>query len=298
MLIYFVLVTTCPVVWPAESGSEPILYLAKGDSNSVEIFAIDSNAVIPARPNLVIATHGWYEKEPWSEELILAIKSKVDSEKWLCGWFDWREQANVINPTDAAKYARDTAGPMLGEKIIQLSKNFRHIHLIGHSAGSWLVSEAAKVIAKETDVTIHLTFLDAYVPPFWDEGRLGDLGNEPNIIYWADHYFTSDITLGATEKILTNAHNVDLTKITPGINDHKFPHYWYHATVIGQYAAGRRYEGKKLFCRLGDIEYGFARSLEAGWQRSTQLEMGNKAVKLKKPKKTLKLLLKELFKKR
>ena len=135
MLIYFVLVTTRPVVWSAENGSEPILYLAKGDSNSVEIFAVDSNAVIPVRPNLVIATHGWYEKEPWPEELILAIESKVESKKWLCGWFDWREQAKVINPTDAAKYARDTAGPMLGERIIRLSRDFRHIHLIGHSAG-------------------------------------------------------------------------------------------------------------------------------------------------------------------
>lgn len=224
-----------------EITSEPTLYLARSDINTTEMLAADPNSISQtilseifnansaagARFNLVITTHGWIEKRPWPKDLALSIKSQINSQDWLCGWYDWRGQAKYINPTDAAKYGRDIAGPLLGKRITGLSKNYRHIHLIGHSAGSWVINEAAKVIARETNASIHLTFLDAYVPPFWDEDELGDFPSDPNFIRWADHYFTSDITLGATGKRLTNAHNVNLTDVTPGINDHQFPHYWY-----------------------------------------------------------------------
>ena len=174
---------------------------------------------------------------------------------------------------------------MLGKKILAISKNFQHVHLIGHSAGSWLISEAARSIAKETKATIHLTFLDAYVPLSWQQERLGDFSTDPNISYWADHYFTRDLTMKVTENILTYAHNVDITETTPGIYDHEFPRYWYRATVTGRYAKGERYEGKELFCREGTIDYGFACSLEAGgknWNSSTKLPMGKAALQVKK----------------
>ena len=83
----------------------------------------------------------------------------------------------------------------MGQNILKLSKNLRHVHLIGHSAGSWLISEAARIIAKETNASIHLTFLDAYVPLSWQQEKLGDFSVDPNVPYWADHYFTRDITL-------------------------------------------------------------------------------------------------------
>jgi len=295
-----ILGTICVVLWAAKRQSEPILYFACADSDSTEDFVTNFNECGGEKVNLVIATHGWYEKEPWAEKLALAIKDKVDSEKWVCGWYDWRVQADVINPTNAAKYARDNGGPLLGEKIVKLSKDFEHIHLIGHSAGSWIISEAAKILSSKTDADIHLTFLDAYVPPFWEESELGNLDRDQDKIYWADHYFTQDITLKTTEKILTNAHNVDLTKVTPGVNDHKFPHYWYHATVIGEYAE-KRYKGKELFCLSGDIEYGFARGLESGaenWEKSTELKTAKTLVELKRPKNLLELKLEEIFKKR
>jgi hypothetical protein len=73
--------------------------------------------------------------------------------------------------------------------------------------------------------------------------------------------------------------------------------------VLGRYAKGDRYERTELFSRVGSIEYGFARSLEAGrrnWENSAVLKAGNRPVKIKKPKKPLKLpfQLEELFKAR
>jgi hypothetical protein len=262
----------------------PILYFCAGDDNGGERVVAANGRRITGESNLVVATHGWYERSRWAEDLALAVKDRVASGQWACGWYDWRKQAKVLNPTDAAVYGRDTAGPLLGRKIVALSKDWRHIHLIGHSAGSWVISEAAKVIAKETHAQIHLTFLDAYVPPFWDEKKLGEAGRDPNIAFWADHYFTRDITAGATEIKLTRAHNVDLTYIEPGVSSHQFPRHWYHGTVVGRYVTDNRYDGKVLFNMFEGVGYGFERGLEAGegnWQKSATLPRGNKPIALR-----------------
>jgi hypothetical protein len=174
---------------------------------------------------------------------------------------------------------------MLAEQILKLSKNPRHVHLIGHSTGCWVISEAAKIITKKTSASIHLTFLDAYVPLGWDVNELGKISNEPNLIYWADHYLTQDFTHNATYCLLQHAHNVDIGNITPGIKDHRFPFHWYPATVLGNYSPNDKYAGKKLYYKSGKIEYGFARSFEAGknnWEQSLKLKMGNVAIKIEK----------------
>ncbi len=233
---------------------------------------------------IVVITHGWIEDKSWPLDIATAIANKVDSKEWICAWFDWRTQAMVVNPTDAAIYAKEKAGAILAEKILKLSKNFSHIHLIGHSAGSWVINEAAKTLSKQTKSTIHMTFLDAYVPPFWDEKELGSIRNDPNVSCWIEHYFTRDITLTVTEILLTNAHNVDVTAANPGIKSHKFPWHWYYATVLGKYAKDYRYDGKSLYFSDGNINYGFPRSLEAGaenWEKSTKLSPNNKAVEIK-----------------
>ena len=281
--------------------AEPTLYIANENKEKPTFLAVsDVNKPARCADNLLIVTHGWLEKTTWPADLAAVIQTKVDPNEWLCGFYDWRRQADCINPTDAAKFAKETAGPRLAETILKPNPNFKHIHLIGHSAGAWLVSEAAETIAKQTTASIHLTFLDAYVPPFWNEDELGSLANDPNVTYWADHYLTRDITLGTTQKKLTHAHNIDITKADPDISDHQFAWNWYQATVTGQYAKGRKYHGKKLLCVLGETEYGFARSFEAGganWQRSRSLKLGATR-KLSKPKINLRQQLEELFKKR
>ena len=123
------------------------------------------------------------------------------------------------------------------------------------------------------------------MPIGWDANALGDIPADSNTTYWADQYLTQDISMKVTERILVHAHNVDIGDITPGLKDHRFPFYWYPATVTGKYDPNGKYAGEKLHYKSGDIEYGFARSLEAGkdnWQKSLKLKMGNEAVKIKK----------------
>ena len=223
----------------------------------------------------------------WPEDMAVAISNRVDSNDWLCGYFDWHKGAETINPTKAAKYARDVAGPKLAKEIIELNGDFEHIHLIGHSCGCWAVSEAAKILAGRTKADIHLTFFDAYVPLFWQESSLGDLQPAAGVKCWVDHYYTRDYTLGWTERDLSYAHNVDVTEIDQGLKDHKFPWKWYYATVTGKYPAGHFSDSRKLVSVADGVEYGFARSREASdtnsWNRSLKLPIGNKAVKFKKP---------------
>lgn len=233
---------------------------------------------------LVIVTHGWIEKGrgSWPEDMASAIYSRVGPNGWLCGYFDWAEGAKAFNATNAAEYARDVAGPKLAGEIAKTGDNLQHIHLIGHSSGCWAISEAAKILAKKTKADIHLTFLDAYVPAFWEESSLSDVDTAVDVNCWAEHYYTRDLTLGWTQYDLSFAHNVDITSIDGILRDHNFPWQWYYATISGEYPEGSR----KTDQTAERIEYGFARSLEAeglgSWRRSLRLPMGNKAVKLKK----------------
>ena len=241
----------------------------------------------PAVKGLVIVTHGWIEKGrgDWPEDMAGEICKRVDPNLWLCGYFDWSEGAKTLNPTDAAEYARDVAGPTLADEIIELGGDLRHIHLIGHSSGCWVISEAAKKLAGKMKIDLHLTFLDAYVPAFWDEGSLGDVNVPAGAKYWAEHYYTRDYTLQWTQQDLSCAHNVDITDVDQMLKDHNFPWKWYYATIAGKFPEGHFLDDSKLVCTVDGIEYGFARSRESdgsdGWKRSLKLPAANKAVKLK-----------------
>jgi len=233
---------------------------------------------------IVRVTHGWIEKSrgDWPEDIALAISKRADPNNWLCGYFDWGEGAKTVNPTKAAKYARDVAGPQLAEELIKTAGNWRHIHLIGHSCGCWAVSEGAKILAQKTKADIHLTFFDAYVPAFWDESSLGDVEMRVDANCWTEHYYTRDLTLGWTQQDLSFAHNVDITNIDGVFRDHNFPWQWYYASITVSTFSGTC----KTIGSAEKVEYGFARSREAtgsdSWQRSLKLPTGNKAVKLKK----------------
>jgi hypothetical protein len=277
------------VISVADEGNFLMQYVIVEPNVSADAnLVIDPNIKIPSSCNkAVIITHGWIDKagSDWPADMAEEIRKKVDPNEWLCAFFDWRGGAAVVNPIDAARYARDIAGPRLAKAVLKLGK-FEHIHLVAHSAGCWAVDNAAKIIAKEMKPEIHLTFLDAYVPPGWKESNLGNIKDTKN--RWIDHYYTKDITLGSTQKNLTQSHNIDITGIDTGIKEHKFPYRWYYATVAGRYRDKDAEAGDEVLTGYKDLDYGFDRSLEAGrikWEKSLTLQKGNKAIKLKKPEK-------------
>lgn len=272
-----VVVIVCCISSCEKQGDKGLLFVGK----SIQRLRL-------ATKGLVVVTHGWIEKGRggWPEDMVLAIEKRIGSDVWSCVYLDWTKGAKTLNPTDAAKYARDIAGPRLGEEISELKGDFTHIHLVAHSSGCWAISEAAKIVAEQTKADIHLTFLDAYVPALWDENKLGDVDTAADVNCWIEHYYTRDYTLGWTQQELSHAHNVDITNVDQGLKDHNFPRQWYYATIIGKYLKHKPLNNRKLVLIANGIEYGFARSREAaganGWKASLRLPIGNKAVKLKK----------------
>ncbi len=253
---------------------------------------IDASVKIPVTVDkAVIVTHGWIDKaqRDWPQTMAEAIRQKTDPNEWVCGCFGWSGGSAVITSIHAARYARDIAGPRLAAAILKLPTSIRHIHLIGHSAGSWTIESAARRIAKDCPGTsLHLTFLDAYVPQDWDPNELGKATSDPNqpADIWAEHYYTRDITYVVTQLDLAGAHNVDITAIDPLVAEHEFPYRWYLATITGDY---RRWDekGHTVVKTNGECEYGFARSREMGldnWQKSKTLPRGNPAVKIEPTK--------------
>lgn len=253
--------------------------------------AIDEEITIPpSADNLVIVTHGWLDKgqKDWPAKMAEAIRERTDPNEWVCAAYDWKGGSVVITSVQAAEYARDIAGPRLAAAVLKLDRPFRHIHLIGHSAGSWTIHSAAKRIAEvRPDTTFHMTFLDAYVPDKWNPDELGRIfkGDVKQIVQvWADHYYTRDVTYKVTQYDLKNAHNVDLTAIDPFIAEHEFPYRWYMATITDRYD---RWDEKKepVYTQANNIDYGFARCLESGrtnWTLTQSLRPNNPAVKIEK----------------
>jgi pimeloyl-ACP methyl ester carboxylesterase len=231
---------------------------------------------------LVVFVHGWIEKGQgqWPQDYAEALAARTDAQKWACGYFDWSGGAMTFNPREAAVYARDKAGPELAEEILAIRTDWQHIHLIGHSCGAIVISEAAKRIAAATKADLHLTFLDAYVPRGWDPNSLGDMTGSAGT-NWAEQYFTRDSTGKETEVILPHAFNVDITAVDTYLKDHNFPKYWYYATITGKYPHWWLVKASTNFASRG-LEYGIKRALEGnpsdpnGWARSLRMPMGNK----------------------
>ncbi len=269
-------------VGPDGDSCAPVLYLVRREHGSPRFEAVADDTTCEGT-HVVIATHGWFEWEPWPALLALAFHSRVDDRPWCCGWYDWRRKARRLFPSEAARIARYEAGPLLARRLLRLARSWQHVHLIGHSAGAWVVHEAARELAEQTSAGIHVTFLDSYVPRTWDPADLvawaGDAGGR----CWADHYFTRDRIGHFTENVLPHAHNVDITDINPGFNGHHFPRHWYHATILGRYDARRTLAQKEVLCTAAGVPYGFSRALEASaanWQLSTTLRAGGPPVRL------------------
>ena len=183
--------------------------LSAEDAPEPEIIITDPNAIRPSADRLVIVTHGWLDKgqDRWPADLAAALYKRIDPNEFglrlvrLAGRFGRRQ----FHPSLAAT-VRDIAGPRLAAAIIKLDRPFRHIHLIGHSAGAWAIQTAACRLARAyPEAAFHLTFLDAYVPNRWDPAELGLIFDDPALQAqrcWADHYYTRDITLHVTENDL------------------------------------------------------------------------------------------------
>lgn len=235
----------------------------------------------PGQDSLVIITHGYQLLKPspfpgvnvepdlsWltgMSGMSNVIQQKlIGKANWRVWPFLWVADAQTLNPQDALDNAIKH-GRELGKAIS--SQAWKHVHFIGHSAGSGLIQAAAEMvkvsqIGLPTPTTVHTTFLDPFV----------GFGYENRITYgllsdWSDTYFARDFT-GTFTQAVPNSHSVDVTALDPDrktmvvskptgnenvvSSSHGWPYVFYTRTVVGN-----------LSDTLG---YGFPLSMEGdGW---------------------------------
>ncbi|MEP4077148.1 hypothetical protein [Haloferula sp.] len=106
------------------------------------------------------------------------------------------------------------------------------LHLLGHSRGSSVVSEIARLLGENGVWVDHMTLWDPVDSTFSD----ATIGVWENVLF-ADNYYQQSGQLFAPQgRPVTGCYNRKLTSLTGGYgflsgNDHSDVHAWYHATV-------------------------------------------------------------------
>jgi len=224
----------------------------------------------------------------------IVICSIDDWDVWI---IDWRNQANTIFPINAYRRAA-TVGSALARML--RVKNYEHIHLIAHSAGSRLIQSATKWLKQpigldEPDVslipTIHATFLDPYDPKHTDE-----YGNNAD---WADNYVDTRVLakkwLDHTDHDYTNAYNIDVTGANDKCEDpngvdidalcfHSRPYRFYGKSINVDYLGGNRdYYASDPVGPTTGTGMGFPLSVEGGAfldAPNRSMQSGNRILKV------------------
>lgn len=228
--------------------------------------------------DLVLVTHGWNgSAQGWPRTIQAAVGETLSSETAgtnvqvsLLQWndrispvhaeiqassirvvevvaLDWTDAADTFLPTSAASNAAT-----IGRRYVNflVESDYQHVHLIAHSAGSWMIDAMIEGIETNAPQTItQATFLDAFTPGNEAE-RFGQHAD------WAEH-FVDDGVLFATNEYFDLAFNIDVSRFGPdtaedswslGVAGHAWPHQYYLETAVTP----------------GRSAYGFGRSLTMG----------------------------------
>jgi hypothetical protein len=188
--------------------------------------------------------------EDGTEEVILLVHGKGDTPlSWAQGFADQlrksvlkdHQQVLTINWSE---YSTDLfrctlngrrIGRDLGRKLSK-NKKIKRFHLIGHSAGSFVVFGLCESIRKESNnVFVHTTYLDPvsiYGGIDWSYGTR-NFGSCANI---SDAYIDHEDGVPGSDEPLEHPHTFDVTALKKGANYSGSPHLWpveyYRRTVL------------------------------------------------------------------
>ncbi len=219
---------------------DPPCYLTANGTPTENLVAPPSNG----QDKLVLITHGratdddaitsvW---EPLRDAIRADLWGRNDT-SWNVQLYDWSCDSNGGFETVLTKAL--SHGYVIGQQLS--THGYRHVHLIGHSAGSGVIQYAARELRRYADqnqlqLTIHTTFLDAYGGDVFspDEGNFDQVYGR--FADWSDHYYSRDLTGRVTQLQLPRAYNLDVTEADPafvliGSSSHSWPHCFYRFTV-------------------------------------------------------------------
>lgn len=138
------------------------------------------NYIAPNTEKLILLIHGWnpdsksdsYEGEEM-QALSQALTSATEGSGWSFVKYHWEidsdtggiDPSSAIYGTRAAEIAR-SHGLHLGSLLLRELPNLKKIHIICHSAGSWVGRETCRHLSLNSpkSITIDLSFLDPFIP--------------------------------------------------------------------------------------------------------------------------------------
>ena len=144
----------------------------------------------------------------WVTPLCDSICARVPA-NWAVTNLDWSSDAYQPDP-DLALIRGAVVGSCYGQEL--LSGNWRHVHLIGHSAGAAVIEAIAQRLGSSgSPPVIHETFLDPYTEFITLAGQQVYGANAD----WSDSYSANDWTGPSTGGGLVDAFNVDVSWVDP-----------------------------------------------------------------------------------
>ena len=159
------------------------------------------------------------------------------SKDWDIVVWDWSEHTSNSKRflRSLHLYAQSKGGSELATAIEQSPNRYKHIHLIGHSAGANLIHEASQLLAVGLAGTpfLHLTFLDAYTPDNSARDKYGSF--EIDYPHYSEHYVDKR-GLAFTDETLRKAFNFDITDWIHSADEggscgHHWPLNWYIKSI-------------------------------------------------------------------
>ena len=228
------------------------------------------------KTDLILVTHGWEGNVAWGTTAPTALEQvaagmsafaasdpAIDSH-WDVVVMDWSEFAKTgldPGPDEAARRASQI-GQSLANWMAEGSMAYTNIHLLGHSAGAWLIDGVAdrlRELGYATD--IQLTFFDAFVPPSLvsTEGFPGAYNHATRAEQYVDVRWSP--VLQHTNVRLPNAVNINVTDLDPWPwrlpgTVHDWPHTWYLSTLddpTAERAYGWGFVRSPLYCEYAGV---------------------------------------------
>jgi hypothetical protein len=210
-------------------------------------------------PNLVILVHGCCTdatdvRTEWESfgKLIAENIHAPAPEQWEIVVWDWSRftPKRDFPPSDLlqdprAAYENIVTHPdevYLNLKDAIANHPYKHVHLLGHSAGAKLIQLTAEELVRiytqrNESPFIHLTFFDAFTLNDFDKNSYGFLPNNYQN-YYSEHYVHRGFALSdiSTDECLSSAFNFDITNWEHPSNEHGFlghswPHNWYKRSI-------------------------------------------------------------------
>ncbi|MEX2170424.1 MAG: hypothetical protein WD851_14005 [Pirellulales bacterium] len=230
------------------NGTEPLLELITLEAP--RRLSAEPLPGAPPKRNLLLITHGTNaDADSWVTQVGQAMAAQPGAADWQVVAFDWRDIAGGGNddfknlPGFDPNLAANN-GINIGESLIrwmkQTGQSFDNVHLMAHSAGTWLIDSIADSLKVEElsgnvmAQNVHLTLFDAFTPAFGIWRQDGAPLAMADGADFTEHYFHRHGQVLATDYIHPTAVNVDLTHIDRNIGpieSHAFPYTWYGNTA-------------------------------------------------------------------